>query len=546
MIPRVSPWFFMAAILLTGHGVRGAAVNLDAPKETARSAALDAPPAPREFRAAWVASVANIDWPSRRDLTVAQQQAEIIALLDRARSLKLNAIVLQVRPSADALYPSTLEPWSEYLTGEQGRAPEPFYDPLKMWIDEAHRRGIELHAWFNPYRARHSQAKSPPSSQHLSNTQPQLVRKYGKFLWIDPGEPAAVRHTLEVFLDVVRRYDIDGVQIDDYFYPYPIEAPAENGNAGSAAATTPKRPTAELDFPDEPSWQAYLAQGGRLSRADWRRKNVDDLIELLYREIHREKKWLRFGVSPFGLGRPDNRPPGIAGFSQYDKLYANVELWLNKGWLDYLAPQLYWPIHQAPQAFGVLLDYWIGENRQGRHLWPGLFTSRVENADSPEISAKSWQPEEIGNQIELLRSRPKADGHIHFSMVALAENRKGIADQLRFGAYATAALVPATPWLEATIPPAPLVEVQNAPETTQAGRLKLRPGSGTPPASYAIWIRQGSQWRFSVQPAAQPDLDLIEDTTLGEINAIVVTAVDRLGNESPRVTVDLKAPTPRQ
>jgi len=536
----------VAALALGARAFAGEMGPAGVQPESARIAVPEPPPAPREFRAAWVASVANIDWPSRRDLTVAQQQAEIIALLDCARSLKLNAIVLQVRPSADALYPSALEPWSEYLTGEQGRAPEPLYDPLKMWIDEAHRRGIELHAWFNPFRARHALAKSPPSPKHLAITQPQLVRKYGNYLWIDPGEPAAVRHTLEVFLDVVRRYDIDGVQIDDYFYPYPVEAPAENGNAGSGAAAKPKRPAAELDFPDEPSWQAYLAQGGKLARADWRRKNVDDLIELLYREIHREKKWLRFGVSPFGLGRPDNRPPGIAGFSQYDKLYANVELWLNKGWLDYLAPQLYWPINQVPQAFGVLLDYWIGENRQGRHLWPGLFTSRIENADSPESSAKSWQPEEVRNQIEMLRSRPKAGGHIHFSMVALAENRKGIADQLRSGPYATAALVPAIPWLDATAPPAPRVDVDRQPETVRPVKLSFRPGDGKPTANYAIWTRSGNLWRFSVQAVSQPEFDLEAGAALGEIDAVVVSAVDRLGNESPRVFVQLNIHNDRQ
>ncbi|MCX7172576.1 MAG: family 10 glycosylhydrolase [Proteobacteria bacterium] len=532
-------------MLLLGHAFGGEATPAAA--ESAKPSSLDAPPAPREFRAAWVASVTNIDWPSRRDLTTVQQQAEIIALLDRAQSLKLNAIVLQVRPSADALYPSALEPWSEYLTGEQGRAPDPFYDPLKMWIAEAHRRGIELHAWFNPYRARHIKARSPPSPQHLSITQPQLVKKYGDYLWIDPGEPAAVRHTLAVVLDVVRRYDIDGVQIDDYFYPYPIEAPSDGGNTNPGLSPTrPKRNAAELEFPDEPSWQAYLAKGGYLARADWRRKNVDDLIELLYREIHREKKWLRFGVSPFGLGRPDNRPPGIAGFSQYDKLYANVELWLNRGWLDYLAPQLYWPINQPPQAFGVLLDYWAGENRLERHLWPGLFTSRIENADNPNNATKSWQPDEIQQQIDMLRSRAQVGGHIHFSMVALMENRKGIADMLRSGQYANAALVPATPWLDANVPPLPVVEVKKLPETVHSFRLRLRPGDGKPPASYAIWTRYGNQWRFSVQPAAYPEFDLVEDASLGEIDAIVVTAVDRLGNESPRVSVNPKIPSIRQ
>lgn len=527
---------------LAGFAILGTAATEEVPAQAAQLSISDAPPAPREFRGAWVASVGNIDWPSRRDLTVAQQQAEILALLDRAQALKLNAIVLQVRPSADALYPSALEPWSEYLTGEQGRAPEPFYDPLKMWIDEAHRRGMELHAWFNPYRARHSMAKSPPSPNHLSVTQPQLVKKYGNYLWIDPGEPAAVRHTLEVVLDVVRRYDIDGVQIDDYFYPYPIEAPADASNTNSGLATTPpKSPATELDFPDEPSWQAYLAQGGNLARADWRRKNVDDLVELLYREIHREKKWLRFGVSPFGLGRPDKRPAGIAGFSQYDKLYANVELWLNQGWLDYLAPQLYWPINQAPQAFGVLFDYWAGENRQGRHLWPGLFTSRIEKSDGN--STKSWQPDEIKDQIAMLRSRTPGGGHIHFSMVALLENRKGIADQLLSGPYAGAALVPSSPWLDASVPSAPIVEAKRLPRNNRAIGLTFQPGNGKPPANYAIWLRYGAQWRFSVQPAAQPEFEIVDDSSRGEINAIVVTAVDRIGNESPRVSVDLGIPT---
>jgi len=491
-----------------------------------------------------VASVTNIDWPSRRGLTVAQQQAEIIALLERARSLRLNAIVLQVRPSADALYPSALEPWSEYLSGEQGRAPEPFYDPLKLWVEEAHRRGIELHAWFNPYRARHAQARSPPSPLHLSVAQPRLVRKYGNYLWIDPGEPAAVRHTLEVFLDVVRRYDIDGVQIDDYFYPYPVDAPsdANDGSTQTSLSVPPRRQTTELDFPDDPSWQPYLAAGGKLSRADWRRKNVDDLVELLYREIHREKKWLRFGVSPFGLGRPDNRPPGITGFSQYDKLYANVELWLNKGWLDYLAPQLYWPINQAPQAFGTLLDYWVAENRLGRHLWPGLFTSRIENSDRAGTSPRSWPPEEIQDQIALIRARGHADGHIHFSMAALMENRQGISDRLRNGPYASAALVPATPWLDASLPPAPSVEVLRNPENAGPIKLKIGPGAGKPAANFAVWVRRGELWRFSVLPASQTEFELGDVAFPGEIDAAVVTAVDRLGNESARVAIDLNGP----
>ena len=192
------------------------------------------PPAPREFRAAWVSTVANIDWPSKPNLSAAKQQLEAVAILDRAKALNLNAIVLQVRPAADAIYPSSIEPWSEYLTGLQGLAPQPYYDPLHFWVTQAHLRGLELHAWFNPYRARQNGARSPAAPNHVSRTRPTAVKSYGKYLWMDPGEEAAVQQTLDVVLDVVRRYDIDGVHIDDYFYPYPIEAPTAGG-AESAA-----------------------------------------------------------------------------------------------------------------------------------------------------------------------------------------------------------------------------------------------------------------------------------------------------------------------
>ncbi|MEI8324669.1 MAG: family 10 glycosylhydrolase, partial [Betaproteobacteria bacterium] len=367
-----------------------------------------APAAPREFRAAWVATVANIDWPSRPGLPVAQQQTEIVAILDRALSLKLNAILLQVRPSADAIYPSAIEPWTEYLNGAQGQGPDPWYDPLALWIAQAHQRGIELHAWINPYRARHSSAKSPVAASHISLAHPEAVKRYGESLWMDPGESAARQQTLDVVADLARRYDLDGVHIDDYFYPYPIVA-----LAGPAAE---QQSFVDVDFPDEASWQAYRAGGGDLTRADWRRRNVNQLIEAMYTLVHQHKPWLRFGISPFGLGRPGRRAPGITGFSQYDSLYADAETWLAQGWLDYLAPQLYWPIAQTPQAFATLLDSWAKGDVLARHLWPGLFTSRID------ATGKSWQPLEILNQVALTRQHPGAGGHIHFSMVALLQD----------------------------------------------------------------------------------------------------------------------------
>jgi uncharacterized lipoprotein YddW (UPF0748 family) len=480
------------------------------------------PPAPREFRAAWVSTVANIDWPSRQNLSADKQQLEAIAILDRAKALNLNAIVLQVRPAADAIYASKIEPWSEYLTGAQGQAPQPWYDPLKFWVTQAHARGLELHAWFNPYRARHNGAKSPAAPNHITRTNPSAVKTYGKYQWMDPGEEAAVKQTLDVVLDVVRRYDIDGVHIDDYFYPYPIEATTATGAEG--AALEGRAAKAELDFPDGPAWQRYVSGGGKLDRASWRRQNVNKLIEALYEEIHREKSWVRFGISPFGLGRPDRRPPGINGFSQYDKLYADAETWLQNGWLDYFTPQLYWAIRQPGQAYDVLLDYWIAQNSRGRHVWPGLFTSRIG------APSKDYPPQEIVEQIGVTRSRPAAGGHVHFSMAALMENRKGICDQLRSTCYSSPALVPGTPWLGKDTPGTPSVA---AVRKGNAVMLKLAAGKSN--ATYAIWSRYGKQWRFAVAPASRIDWTVPDDAKLGQPDAVFVSAVDRLGNESARV-----------
>ena len=471
-----------------------------APAVASLADASTPPPAPREFRGAWVATVSNIDWPSKPGLAPQEQRNEATVLLDRARAIGLNALILQVRPACDAIYPSTLEPWSESLSGEQGRAPggnaERGYDPLACWVDQAHRRGLELHAWFNPYRARHSSAKSALAASHLALRRPELVKRYGDMLWMDPGEPAAAAHTLAVVADVVRRYDIDGVHIDDYFYPYPVPLPGDSNGA-------------ELPFPDDDSYARRLLSGaasGLPTREDWRRANVDALVQALYRTVHEIKPWLRVGISPFGIGRPDKRPAGITGFSQYDKLYADVEAWLSKGWLDYLAPQLYWPIAREGQQFPLLLDYWLAENAAQRHVWPGLFTSQVQ---------KAWPAREIVDQLALLRSRPAAGGHIHFSMAALLQDRDGVATLLQMGPYAQAALVPATPWLGGDAPAAPRLRAA-------AGRVSIE-AVGAAPAHWAVWRRGAGAWRFAVLPAQERSLG-----TEGA-DAIAVAGVDRVG-----------------
>jgi uncharacterized lipoprotein YddW (UPF0748 family) len=363
---------------------------------------------------------------------------------------------------------------------------------------------------------------------HISNTNPALVKSYGGFLWMDPGEAEAAQRTLDVIIDVVRRYDIDGVHVDDYFYPYPVPV---NPNA----PVTESSP--EIDFPDEPSWSRFLLNGGKPDRAAWRRENVNRLIERINTSVHREKPWIRFGVSPFGLGRPDRRPLGITGFSQYDKLYADVELWLSKAWFDYLAPQLYWPIDQPQQAFGPLMQYWVSQNTAGRHIWPGLFTSRIDT------TPKSWKPEEIINQVALTRTGKVVNGQIHFSMIALMENRQGIADRLK-AAYPTPAVVPAMPWLSPTRPSTPQVQLFPARQNSNNLTLRVRPSAGY--RQIAVWEQRGGVWKFSTLSASTNEAGISKGTESIFVgnksdlpNAFVVSAIDRFGNESERVMMSL-------
>jgi len=488
------------------------------------------PPLPREFRAVWVASVGNIDWPSRRDLAVAQQQQEMIALLDRAAAIGLNAIILQARPSADAIYPSSLEPWSEFLTSQQGRPPDPAWDPLGRWIEEAHARGLELHAWINPFRARSSAGRGPEASSHIAVRRPDLVRRYGDQLWLDPAEADAQQHTLAVVRDLLTRYDVDGLHIDDYFYPYPIRDAAGQ----------------ELDFPDDPVWQRHLTRHRSIDRAAWRREQVNRLVERLHATVRAIKPQARFGISPFGLPRPDLRPPGITGFSQYDKLFADVEGWLAAGWLDYLAPQLYWPRAQTAQAFGPLLSTWILHNPQRRAIYPGLYTSRLPDPRDPAATMPAgWSADEIAEQIALSRTL-LADaglplGHIHFSAIALLQDRQGIASRLATDVYAEPALTPRLPLSdrqrdEETSPAPPGIELTRVGEQSVV-RLFLRQHDPRAFRHAVQWLdRRSGQWRLLIVPARERLVALVPATaggTPGVIDRIVIRSIDRSGRESP-------------
>jgi uncharacterized lipoprotein YddW (UPF0748 family) len=465
------------------------------------------PPRPiREFRGAWVATVVNLDWPSKPGLSTAQQKAELVAIMDRAAHLKLNALILQVRPACDAFYASKFEPWSEFLTGQMGKAPEPFYDPLAFAVEEAHRRGLELHAWFNPFRVRAPNPKSGPSANYISQTQPQWVRRYGSQLWLDPGLKEVQDHSAQVILDVVRRYDIDGVHLDDYFYPYP-----EKESDGKL-----------LDFPDTTAWQRYAAAGGKLSRGDWRRKNVDDFVQSLSTRIKAEKKWVKFGISTFGIWRPGH-PKQIKGLDAFEHLHADARKWFANGWLDYLSPQLYWEVAKPEQSYPVLLEWWASQNASSRHLWPGNNATRV---------GAQWSSSEIIQQIRLTRTQPGATGNIIYNMTSLMRNNGALAEAMARDLYAQPALIPPSPWLDDKPPAKPKMKLQHCPDSR---KWEVR-WTNTSDEKVWLWYYQArikGQWTASVFPGAQSVHQLPALTSRSYPDTVALTAVDRCGNLSP-------------
>lgn len=462
------------------------------------------PAAPREFRGVWVASVGNIDWPSKPGLSSEEQKKELRGILVRASKLRLNAVILQVRPGGDALYASSHEPWSEYLSGRMGQGPRPFYDPLAFAVEEAHKLGLELHAWFNPFRARHHSAKSRVSATHMSRAHPELVVRYGPYLWMDPGERLVQEHSLRVILDVLRRYDVDGIHLDDYFYPYP-----EKSASGTA-----------LPFPDQRSWARYVRAGGKLAREDWRRANVDRFVERLYGAIKKEKPWVKFGISPFGIWRPGH-PSSVEGFDAFAGLYADSRKWLVQGWLDYCAPQLYWPIGQAGQSYSALLEWWSRQNPKQRHLWPGTAIARI---------GPTWPVDEIVRQVNLCRQTDGVTGQVFWNFSALQENRGGVSGVLSSRVYPERALVPSTPWLGRVQPAPP----KGGLSPGSPWKLRWKAGEGEGAWLWVVQMRQQGRWSMEVLPGRQTSLPV--GGPLPEVVSVV--AVDRVGNCSAPLVLE--------
>lgn len=467
--------------------------------------AQDLPKVEREFRAAWIATVDNIDFPSAKNLSVEQQKAEIIRDLDLAKSLKMNAVIFQVRPMCDALYESKIEPWSEFLTGEMGKAQA--FDPLRFITEEAHQRGILVHAWFNPYRAYHPAAKTV-SENHITKRRPDLVRKYGKYLWLDPSDAEVQKYSLSVVLDVVRRYDIDGVHFDDYFYPYPEKD--EKGNI--------------IEFPDDENYRKYAqnalsSPSGRtsdgkrkmpLSRDVWRRLQVSLFVAAVGREIKKIKPEIMYGISPFGVSELN-----------FNELFADAESWLETGEVDYFVPQLYWKIDRPTREFPLLLKFWEGKNKLKRHVWAGIGTYKINSAPKENFTA-----EEIVNQIKLTREIQTTAGNIQFSFKSVRGDFDKIQTALREKSYLKDAIIPPSPWLKAEKPLAPKVVIKKdekfvRADWTETGKRKA--------FWFVVYAKDKNGWSYSVLPAVEKSIALSADR---KIEKIIVASVDRLGNES--------------
>jgi uncharacterized lipoprotein YddW (UPF0748 family) len=521
------------------RGLLYASVGNDAGSDTL------APPLPREFRAVWVATVSNIDWPSRPGLSTAAQQRELITILDRAAALRLNAVIFQVRPAGDALYSSRLEPWSYFLTAHRGGAAA-VVRSAAFAITEAHQRGSSCTRGSIRTAPAPGRYLAHRLTAHISRTHPQLVHKYGAYLWMDPGS---------------RRCNARP-------WTWCWTSCGDTTHGTSATFIVPRAGRGGLiPFPDERSWRAYKAKEGTLSRNDWRRRNVDLLVEQLYTEIKAAKPWVKFGVSPFGIWRP-GYPASVRGFDAYESLYADSKKWLNEGWLDYWTPQLYWRTTASAQRYADLLTWWRGQNLKGRHVWPGNYTSRA----SARLRS-TWPVEEVVEQIQETRAQlSPSSGNVHFSMDAFLVNRDSLNERLAGGLYREPALVPPSPWLASGVPDGPVVVRVPRPRVVELDVTRLgaplvdapppgaRPSAATPPGRlppdktsapanatvvrsirdphwWLVRARYADGWYARIVPATQRTIRLPLDASDAPPTVIYISAVDHAGQESPSAVV---------
>lgn len=445
----------------------------------------------REFRGAWIATYTNIDWPNRTQ-TPAQQRAALLTILDHHKATGITALFIQVRSQCDAMYASSIEPWSADLTGTQGKAPDPAWDPMQFAIEECHKRGIEFHAWLNPYRSAGNSNNIPNfAANHVTKTHPEWQLSQGTGRILDPGIPAVRDYVTSVITDIVHRYDVDGIHFDDYFYPSP-----------PAAGTAP--------FNDDSTYNADPR--GFTVRADWRRDNVNLLIERVYDSIKTIKPWVKFGVSPSGIYRNSTNPEigsATSGLEHYTSLYADTRKWLQMGWLDYLCPQVYWYIGQPGANYGVVVPWW-NNNAYGRHIYIGLAGYKVND---PAQGVNWANPSMIPNEVRLNRSLPNVYGEAVYNTNSLRSTTKlGFRDSLRLFFYNKPALLPSMPWRDSIVPDKPVnvTAVKYGNDSVVLNWTK-------PVASDEL----NKAWQFVIYRSTNP----VVDTSLAE-NMLYITTND--------------------
>ncbi|OKI71025.1 glycoside hydrolase family 10 protein [Micromonospora sp. CB01531] len=533
------------AVALLGALIAGTparAADTDATTTPSTTCTTDPATPKRQFRAMWIASVTNIDWPSKASWTapdqVAKQKAEYLGWLDLAQQLNHNAVVVQVRPTADAFWPSPVEPWSEYLTGVRGQ--DPGWDPLAFLVEESHKRNLEFHAWFNPYRVSmpapggagadlSKLAPNSPARQH-----PDWVFAYppagvaGSRLYYNPGIPEVREFVQTAMMDAVNRYDIDGVHFDDYFYPYP---------------------SGTYQYPDDATFAQY--NRGFTNQADWRRDNINLLIQEMNAKIKAVKPWVKFGVSPFGIWRNKSADPNgsdTTGSQSYDIISADTRKWIKEEWIDYVVPQLYWYIGQYPAADYARLVPWWAEQVRGTKVQ--LYIGQADYKSGDPAYGSFWMnPDELSNHLTLNRSYPEVLGNVHFSAVQVKANRLDATDRYAADHYSRPALVPAM----AQLPAKPLLFPVITGADRQADGVHLtwrQPADGNGPfgtaTSYAVYRFDGTG---KAEACAFADASHLVATVRGTGGAVqswvdadaaagqsytyYVTALDRVWNEGP-------------
>jgi uncharacterized lipoprotein YddW (UPF0748 family) len=469
----------------------------------------------RELRAAWIATVDNVDWPEKGVITAEEQKRTFVAMLDQLEASGINAVIVQVKPTADSFYPSEYGPWSEWLTGVQGK--DPGYNPLAFMLEEVHKRNMEFHAWFNPYRISLQDKIDKLVPTHPARLHPDWVVSYGGKLYYNPGVPEAKTFIQDSIMEVVKNYDIDAVHFDDYFYPYPVSG---------------------VDFPDDAAFQAYGS--GFANKADWRRNNVNTFVQTMNAAIKQEKSYVKFGISPFGIWRNKGEDPtgsDTNGLSSYSAIFADTKKWVGQEWIDYITPQIYWYLGYSPAAYDKLVEWWSGVVQGKRvQLYSGQAVYRIGSSDP------AWQnPEEMPNQIKYNRNFEAIKGSMFFSAKWLPANPLGFTGRLKSDFYRYPALVPTMPWLDNVAPAVPVVKsvIRRASGVEISWLSDI---SQSDAAYYVIYRYDGgalgnpedpSHILGTVRKGNGAVLTFVDKTALdGATYTYAVTAVDRLHNES--------------